>query len=106
MAVSRVFGALTILGGTLSLAMDPERFWAVPWHKTTMEAIAFLASIAFIAASVKWQSQAFLYGGAAFLFFLIIYVNFEHFADRIGMPIALLISGVLLIGLGLGTGRA
>ncbi len=105
MAVSRVFGALTILGGTLSLAMDPERFWAVGWHKTAMEAIAFLASIAFIAASVKRQSQVFLYSGAAFLLLTITYVNFEHFADRIGMPIALLITGVVLIGLGLGTGR-
>lgn len=100
--VSRIFGALAILGFTLVLAM--ERYPAT-WQKTTMEAIAFLASIAFIAASVKRQSQAFLYSGAAFLFFLIINVNFEHFADRIGMPIALLISGALLIGLGLGTGR-
>jgi len=103
--VSRVFGALTILGGTLSLAMDAEMFWAVPWHKTAMEAIALLASIAFIAASVKRQSQVFLYSGAAFLLFVITYVNFEHFADRIGMPIALLFTGVVLIGLGLGTGR-
>ena len=100
--VSRIFGTLAILGFTFILAMDQ---YPATWHKTTMEAIAFLASIAFIAASVKWQSQTFLYSGAAFLFFLIIYVNFEHFADRIGMPIALLISGVLLIGLGLGTGR-
>jgi len=100
--VSRIFGTLAILGFTFISATDT---YAVTWQKTTMEAIAFLASIAFIAASVKWQSQTFLYGGAAFLFFLIIYVNFEHFADRIGMPIALLISGALLIGLGLGTER-
>ena len=103
--VSRVFGALTILGGTLSLATDPERFWAVPWHKTTMEAIALLASVAFIAASVKRQSRSFLYSGAAFLLLEITYVNFEHFADRIGMPLALLATGIVLIGLGLGTGR-
>jgi len=100
--VSRVFGALAVLGFTLILAMDE---YPTTWQKTTMEAIAFLASIASIAASVKRQSQAFLYSGAAFLFFLIIYVNFEHFADRIGMPIALLIIGALLIGLGLGTER-
>lgn len=100
--VSRIFGALAVLGFTFILATDK---YAVTWHKTAMEAIAFLASIAFIAASVKRQSQAFLYSGAAFLLFLITYVNFEHFADRIGMPIALLISGALLIGLGLGTGR-
>ena len=100
--VSRIFGTLAILGFTFISATDT---YAVTWQKATMEAIAFLASIAFIAASVKRQSQTFLYSGAAFLFFLIIYVNFEHFADRIGMPIALLISGALLIGLGLGTGR-
>ena len=100
--VSRIFGTLAILGFTFISATDT---YAATWQKTTMEAIAFLASIAFIAASVKRQSQTFLYSGAAFLFFLIIYVNFEHFADRIGMPIALLISGALLIGLGLGTGR-
>ena len=100
--VSRIFGTLAILGFTFILAVDE---YPATWQKATMEAIAFLASIAFIAASVKWQSQTFLYSGAAFLLFLIIYVNFEHFADRIGMPIALLIIGVLLIGLGLGTGR-
>jgi len=54
---------------------------------------------------VKRQSQTFLYSGAAFLLFLIIHVNLEYFADTIGMPIALLIIGVLLIGLGLGTER-
>jgi len=100
--VSRIFGALTILGNTFVLATDQ---YAVTWQEITMEAIAFLASIAFIAASVKRQSQTFLYSGAAFLLFVITYVNYEHFADRIGMPIVLLITGVVLIGLGLGTGR-
>ncbi len=100
--VSRIFGALAVLGFTFIVATDE---YSATWQKITMEAIAFLASIAFIAASVKRQSQAFLYSGAAFLLFVIINVNFEHFADRIGMPIALLISGVLLIGLGLGTER-
>ena len=101
--VSRISGALIVLGSPFFLAATEE--YAVTWHKTAMEAIAFLASIAFIAASVKRQSQTFLYSGAAFLIFVITYVNFEHFADRIGMPIALLITGVVLIGLGLGTER-
>jgi hypothetical protein len=100
--VSRIFGALTILFFSLISAMDkyPET-----WQKTVMEAIAFLASISFITASMKKQSQTFLYSGAAFLLFWITYINFEHFADRIGMPVTLLIIGVLLIGLGLGTER-
>ena len=100
--VSRIFGSLAILAFAFTVAMDE---YTVTWQKATMEAIAFLASISFIAASVKRQSQAFLYSGAAFLLFLIIYVNFEHFADKIGMPVALLIIGALLIGLGLGTER-
>ena len=100
--VSCIFGALTILGNTFVLATDQ---YAAPWQGITTEAMAFLASIAFIAASVKRQSQAFLYSGAAFLLFLITYVNFEHFEDTVGMPVALLITGVVLIGLGLGTGR-
>ncbi|MEE9615910.1 MAG: DUF2157 domain-containing protein [Anaerolineae bacterium] len=100
--VSRLFGALIILGSPYFLAMED---YAVTWHKTAMEVIAFLTSIAFVVASVKRQSQIFLYGGAAFLLFLVTYVNFEHFADRIGMPITLLIIGAALIGLGLGTGR-
>jgi len=57
------------------------------------------------AASVKLQSQVFLYSGATFLLFLIIYVDFEHFEEKIGMPVALVIIGALLIGIGLGTGR-
>jgi hypothetical protein len=90
-----LFGALAVLGSPFVLATEE---YAVTWHKTAMEAIAFLASIAFIAASVKRQSQTFLYSGAAFLLFVITYVNYEHFADRIGMPIALLIAGVVLSG--------
>jgi len=100
--VSRIFGALTILFFSLVSAMDkyPET-----WQNTVMEAIAFLASISFITVSMKKQSQTFLYSGSAFLLFWITYINFEHFADRIGMPVTLLIIGALLIGLGLGTER-
>jgi len=100
--ISRLAGALTILLNTLVLAMDS---YTVAWHKPTMEVIALLAGIAFIAASVKRQSQIFLYSGMASLLLLITHVNFEHFAEKIGMPVALLVVGVLLIGSGLGTGR-
>jgi len=102
--VSRIFGTFTILFYALLLAGDWFEYRA-PWQKATMEAIPFLASIAFIAASVKRQSQVFLYGGAAFLLFWIIRVNMEYFREKIGMPIALLIIGAVLIGVGLGTGR-
>jgi len=100
--VSRIFGAMTILFFSLVSAMDE---YPATWQNTVMEAIAFLASIAFITVSIKKQSQTFLYSGAAFLLFWITYINFEHFADRIGMPVTLLIIGALLVGLGLGTER-
>jgi len=100
--VSRISGALTILFFCLVSAMDE---YPATWQKTVMEAMAFLSCITFITVSMKKQSQTFLYSGAAFLLFWITYINFEHFEDRIGMPVALLIIGVLLIGLGLGTER-
>ncbi len=105
-SVSRIFGALTILWVALTLAMIDFYIGETGiWQKTFFEVFAFLACIAFIVAGVKRQSQIYLYSGATFLFFVIIYVNFEHFADKIGMPIVLLIIGVLLIGLGLGIQR-
>lgn len=100
--VSRIVVSLTVLGWIVALFTQP---YDLIWHKAAMEAIAFLLSIALIALGVRRQSQVFLFGGAACLLFLIAYVNMEHFADRIGMPLALFIAGVLLIGLGLGTGR-
>jgi hypothetical protein len=100
--VSRVVVSLTVLGWMVALFTQP---YDLVWHKAVMEAIAFLLSIALIALSVRRQSQVFLFGGAACLLFLIAYVNMEHFANRIGMPLALFTAGVLLIGLGLGTGR-
>jgi hypothetical protein len=98
--VSRGFGALTVLGFTVVLAMQG---YALLWQEAVMAAIAFLADVFLIAASVKRQSQIFLYSGAAGLLVLITYLCVEYFADRIGMPIALLIIGALFIGLGLGT---
>jgi len=44
-----------------------------------------------------------LYSGAAFLLFIITQITLEHFADKIGVPVALFVMGVLLISLGLGT---
>jgi hypothetical protein len=103
MTVSQIFGAVAVLGFSLTQAMQPQDLWMASGQKFIMEAITFLASSAFIAASVRRQSQVFLYSGAAFLLLVITYVNFEHFADKVGMPITLLIIGGLLIGLGLGT---
>jgi hypothetical protein len=95
-AVSLLVGAVTALATPFLLA---------PWQGTAMELVSLAASLLCIAASVRLQSRILLYSGAASLLMLITYVNFEHFADQVGMPIALFISGVTLIALGLGTGR-
>ncbi len=98
--VSRMFGALTVLGFTLVLAMQE---YGQLWQEVVMACIAFLADLSFIVASVRRQSQTFLYGGAAGLLVLITYLTVKHSTGRIAMPIALLIIGTLFIGLGLGT---
>lgn len=98
--VSRMFGALTMIGFTLVLAMEE---YGQLWQEVVMASIAFLADVSFTIASVRRQSQTFLYGGAAGLLVLITYLTVKHSTGRITMPIVLLIIGTLFIGLGLGT---
>jgi len=95
-------GAVSLLVGAVTTLATP--FLLAPWEETAMEAVSLVANLLFIGASVRYQSRILLYSGAAFLLLLITYINFEHFADEVGMPIALFISGTALILLGLGTG--
>lgn len=74
-------------------------------NRLLFEILAFATFVGFIAASVPRQSQIYLYSGAVYLLLFLTYLNFEQFADEIGVPVALFISGVLLIALGLGTER-
>jgi len=69
------------------------------------EALLLMESVLFIAWSVARQSQALLYSGALFLFLGIVQINFEYFGERVGLPVALLITGVALIVIGLGVDR-
>ncbi len=105
--VSRLFGALTILAGAFVPAASyySPTFAPWPWQQAVLELVAFAASLAFLAAGVRRQSLVYLYCGAGCLLVLITYLNFEHFADEIGMPVALFIAGALLVALGLGTER-
>lgn len=99
--VSLLVGAVTALSTSFVMAAD-DGFVA---GQTAREAVTFAVSLLFIAASVRFQSRIFLYSGATFLLLLITYINFRHFADEIGMPVALFLSGAALIILGLGTGQ-
>jgi len=69
------------------------------------ETLLLMESVLFIAWSVARQSQALLYSGALFLFLGIVQINFEYFAEQVGLPVALLITGVALIAIGLGVHR-
>ena len=100
--MSRLVGAVTFLATPFLLIGSVSH---VPWQEVVMEAITFAACALFIGASLRRQSRIYLYSGAAFLLLLITYLNFEHFAGEVGVPVALFIAGVALIALGLGTGR-
>lgn len=100
--VSRLVGAVTALLTPFILIGEAA---AVPWQEVVMEVITFVTCVAFIVASLRRQSRIYLYSGAAVLLFFITYLNFEHFAGEVGLPIALFVAGALLIALGLGTAR-
>lgn len=69
------------------------------------ETLLLFESLAIIGWSVTRQSQVLLYSGAFFLLVYITSLNFEYFSDQLGLPAALLITGVALIVIGLGVDR-
>ena len=101
--ISRLTGALTLLAPPYLPSFESYLYPA--WYVNVFELLTFLGAVAFIAANLWQQSRAFLYSGAAFLLLILVSINFRYFADELGMPVALFISGVLLVALGLGTTR-
>lgn len=101
-AVSELVGAVTFLATPFLLASSD---FNAGWQRVLMEVITFVATVSFIVASVRLQSRILLYSGATVLLFFITYLNFERFADQIGLPVALFIAGASLIALGLGANR-
>jgi hypothetical protein len=74
-------------------------------HQPFWETLLLLQSLALIGWSVIRPSQVLLYSGAFFLLVDLIDINFEHFAGRIGLPAALLITGIAFMAVGLGVRR-
>jgi hypothetical protein len=66
-------------------------------HRAAWEAVAILACLAAIAASVFRKSQVYLVAGSLVLMVNILAVGFELFANAVGLPITLLVSGTLII---------
>ncbi len=100
--VSLISGVLTILGFALVLSM-----WDYPaiWQMATLESVGFLFAVLFVVAGVGKQLIIPVYCGTGAVLVLTIYVSLEHFAEKIGMPVVLLIIGASLISLGLAAGK-
>ncbi|MFI5157628.1 MAG: hypothetical protein ACHQF4_02115 [Sphingobacteriales bacterium] len=93
------FGCLGFLGSALYLGgFSPNQniFW---------ELIFPILDFALIFFSVRLRSKAFLIFGALFLMLYIIKITTEYFANSLGWPFVLVLSGFLLIGVGYSTWR-
>lgn len=90
-------GALALLIMAQLISMDDKM--------PVWETLVLVESLAIIAWSVVRQSRALLYSGALFLLVYVININFEYFEDQLGLPAVLLITGLALIGVGLGVDR-
>ena len=81
-------GATAMLGGLFSLLKD-----------SSVEILMLAASCAVVVLSIWVKSRLLLLVGAVAILSYVIYYTAEHFADVIGWPIALILLGLLLIGL-------
>lgn len=63
-----------------------------PW-----ELLAFVAAAALLGLGVYRASFAFVLTGVALLFIALVRAIFQNFSDQVGAPVALIISGALLI---------
>jgi hypothetical protein len=92
-----LFGAWSWLLPAFLMGLDDHQpFW---------ETLLLLQSLALIGWSVIRPSRVLLYSGAFFLLVYLIDINFEYFAGRIGLPAALLITGIAFMAVGLGVRR-
>lgn len=64
------------------------------------EMLVLALSIAFIAVSIWWHRQAYLFVGCLGLIVYIFSTGSEYFSDAIGWPITLFIAGILSMGVG------
>lgn len=86
---ARAVSALLVCGGAYHAGIDS----AVGW-----EVLAFVAGGGAIALGVWRASFIYVAIGVLTLLVALITFMFEHFEDRIGAPVALMISGGLLVG--------
>jgi len=92
-----LFGAWSWLLPAFLMGLEgPRPFW---------ETLLLLQSLTLIGWSLIRPSRVLLYSGAFFLLVYLVDLNFEYFAGQIGLPAALLITGVAFMAVGLGVRR-
>ncbi len=87
-------GALAIGAG---MVLGSEGIWG--------DALAILTALTLLAASVPTRSMVLLWAGVAGVFVSVPATIFEHFGGSIGVPVALFLVGMALIGVAMGASR-
>jgi hypothetical protein len=87
-------GSLFVLLSTLFLTG-----WR-PNQSVVWEILYPLVLLVFFFASVRFRVRSFLTFGSIFLFFYILKLTYEYFQNSFGWPVALVISGLALVGIG------
>lgn len=91
-----LYPAMTLFGTWITVAM-PDSLWA--------EIMGAVVSIAFLGLSVKLGSMRLLGVGGSGIFVFLTTIVLRHFSEQLGIPLALLICGVSLIGAAVVVGR-
>ncbi|MDD4319811.1 MAG: DUF2157 domain-containing protein [Candidatus Peribacteraceae bacterium] len=87
-------GSILVLGATLEMGrwrLDHNVFW---------EIVHPFLSLGFVYLSVLKRIQSFLIWGSVFMMAYIVKISGEYFQQSLGWPLALVIAGLLLIGMG------
>jgi hypothetical protein len=87
-ALARATSAVLVGGGAFHAGIES----AIAW-----EALAFIAGVALIVAGVWRRSFTYVAAGTGTLLVALITFMFEHFEDRISAPLALMLSGGLVV---------
>jgi hypothetical protein len=88
------FGANMVLATVLFMGG-----WS-PNQSVVWELIYPALVFGFIFGSIRFKSNSFLVLGTAYLMIYILKLTAEYFADTVGWPLALVISGFILMGVG------
>lgn len=88
-------GGALAMGG--AMVLGSEGLWG--------DALAILTALALLAASVPTRSIMLLWVGVAGVFVSVPATIFEHFGSSVGVPVALFLVGIALIGVAVGASR-